>query len=176
MKRQLTNLNIVDVQADALVYSTNVQLLLTGGVGAALVARFGMRIQDALEVAAGKPTAQVGDVFETSLPGVPWKLVFHTIATDKLYCTRPDIVTSILRKCFRRCVELGSIRSLITSPLGCGYGDLDLAQFLQIANQISAEFDKSTIETFAIVCRGKEHFGQLNNAARTLNHQWEQQG
>ncbi len=176
MKRQLINSNIVEVPADALVYSTNVQLLLTGGVGAALVDRFGIRIQDALEVAAGIPTAQVGDVLETSLPGVPWKVIFHTIATDKLYYTRSEIVTSILRKCFLRGIELGSIRSLITSPLGCGYGDLDLAQFLHIADQLCAEFDKSTIEMFAIVCRGKEHFGQLNNAAKALNHDWEQQG
>ena len=105
MKRQLIRSNIVDVQADALIYSTNVQLLLTGGVGATLLARYGQMIQDGLGAAAGGATAEVGDVFETSLSGIPWRVVFHTIATDKVYSTRPEIVLAILRKCFRRCVE-----------------------------------------------------------------------
>ncbi len=176
MKRQLIRSNIVDVQADALIYSTNVQLLLTGGVGAALLARFGARIQDALGVAAGRPTAEVGDVLETRLSGIPWKVIFHTVATDKLYYTRPEVVLAILRKCFRRCVELQSIKSIITSPLGCGYGDLDVEQFLRIADQVCGEFEESAIESFAIVCRSSEYFEHLRKAARTGHERWDQQG
>ena len=176
MKRQLIRLNIVDVQADALIYSTNVQLLLTGGVGAALMTRFGPRIQDALGAAAGRPTAEVGEVFETSLSGIPWKTIFHTVATDKLYYTRPEIVLAILRKCFRRCVELQTIKSIITSPLGCGYGDLDVGQFLRIAAEVCAELEKSAIENFAIVCRSDEYFEHLTKAAKTIDENWEQRG
>ncbi len=176
MKRQLIRSNIVDVQADALIYSTNIQLLLTGGVGAALLTRFGPRIQDALGAAAGRPTAEVGEVFETTLSGIPWKVIFHTVATDKLYYTRPEIVLAILRKCFRRCVELQSIKSIITSSLGCGYGDLDVEQFLRIADQVCAEFDESSIENFAIVCRSGEYFEHLRKAARTVHDNWDLQG
>src|SRR4051794_37670469 len=124
MERLVINANIVEVEADALVYSTNTQLALTGGVGAALMKKCGWGIQSDLQSCSpgtGRQMAEVGDVFETQSPDHPWKIIFHTVATDELYHTDPSTVSRILKRCVRRCAELGNIKSLITSPLGSGY-------------------------------------------------------
>ncbi|HWX20394.1 MAG TPA: macro domain-containing protein [Candidatus Binatia bacterium] len=179
MKRQLIRSNIIDAQGDALIYSTNVRLALTGGVGAALLERFGLAIQNELLCCSGgtgRQMAEVGDVFETRSPGMPWKIIFHTVATDELYYTRPETVLAILRKCVRRCVELASIKSVITSPLGAGYGDLDLNKFVRIADQVCDEYDESSVQSFAVVCRDVEEFDRLSKAARAINENWKQQG
>jgi O-acetyl-ADP-ribose deacetylase (regulator of RNase III) len=112
-------------------------------------------------------------MFETSLPGMSWKTVFHTVATDELYNTRPETVVSILRKCLRRCIEMQGIKSIITSPLGAGYGDLDLEHFVRIADQVCSEFDKSPIQSFAIVCRDEGEFASLTSAAKAVHGNWE---
>ncbi len=179
MKRQLIRSNIIDIEADALIYSTNARLALTGGVGAALLEKFGLVLQNELlccSSGTGRQMAEVGDVFETRLPGMPWKCIFHTIATDDLYHTRPETVLAILRKCFRRCVELQAINSIITSPLGAGYGDLELDRFVKIADQVCTEYDKSQVQTFAVVCRDQDEFERLVKATTSVNESWEKHG
>lgn len=168
MNRSITQGNIIDVPADALVYSTNVQLMLTGGVGAALLARFGIHVQIDLQsrsLGGGRQLADVGEVLETQISGSPWKHVFHTIATNEAYHTEPDVVRSVLRSCLRRSVQAGDVASIVCSALGTGYGDLDLARFIQIAEEVCREFDNSPLQDFAIVCRDAAECEALRRGA-----------
>jgi len=177
MERLVINANIVDVEADALVYSTNTQLALTGGVGAALMQKCGWGIQSDLQSCSqgmGRKMAEVGDVFETQSRNYPWKIIFHTVATDELYHTDPSTVSYILKRCVRRCAELGSIKSLITSPLGAGYGDLDLDTFVRTADQVCDEFGGSAIQTLAIVCNDVEEFQRLRSITKHINNKWKE--
>jgi O-acetyl-ADP-ribose deacetylase (regulator of RNase III) len=179
MERLIINANIVDVKADALIYSTNVQLVLTGGVGAALMQKCGWGIQNDLlscSPGSGRRMAEVGDVFETRSAEYPWKIVFHTVVTNELYHTQPDTVLRVLRRCVRRCAELEDIKSVVTSPLGAAYGDLDLEPFVRIADQVCDLFDQSTIQTFSIVCRDVEEFDKLKNATKNINSNWKEAG
>lgn len=132
MKRFIQCADIVKVPADAMIYSTNMRLTLTGGVGAALLREFGIGVQIALQSqspASGRQQAEVGDVLQVPVATGRWKRVFHTIATDELYCTKASTVQSILRRCLQQCVDAKDVRTITCSALGCGYGDLDIVEF-----------------------------------------------
>lgn len=171
MKRYIIHADIVTVEADALIYSTNVRLALTGGVGAALVREYGIGIQIALQdqsLGTGRQLADVGEVFTTWIAGAPWKRVFHAIATDEQYHTEAARVRAILRACFRRCEESNDLRTIVCSVLGAGYGDLDPCAFLLISNQVCDEFDYGAITSFAVVVHDPEEYALLVDASTRL--------
>jgi O-acetyl-ADP-ribose deacetylase (regulator of RNase III) len=164
MIRRVLCSDIVEVPADAMVYSTNVRLALTGGVGESLLSKFGISAQIRLQdqsVGSGRQMADVGDVLLTEIPGSPWKVVFHTVATDEQYHTDPETVRSILKRCFRSSSQRPDISSIATSALGCGYGDLDIRQFALIADEVSREWEGSRIQLFTIVARDPSEFEKL---------------
>jgi O-acetyl-ADP-ribose deacetylase (regulator of RNase III) len=160
----LVHNDIAEVTADALIYSTNIRLALTGGVGAALLRKFGIGMQIQLQDASlgsGRQMAEVGEVFETCVGGSPWKRIFHTIATDELYRTDPGVVENILRGCLHRCALAGDIHSVVSSALGAGYGDLDIATFVQIASRVCGEFHGSSIQNFSLVVFDQDEFNSV---------------
>lgn len=70
MKRRILHADITKIASDAMIYSTNVRLTLTGGVGAALFREFGVGVQIDLHnspLGTGRELAEVGDVFETQI-------------------------------------------------------------------------------------------------------------
>lgn len=162
MRRVIRNTNVVDVRGDALLYSTNVHLALTGGVGAALRGTFGLEIQYALNAAAdmtGRTTVEVGDVFETSLPDLPWRHIFHSVATTEQYRTDHQVVSRILRHALRRSVEIGC-RHLVTTPLGAGFGDLELPDYVRLLDDALANTEHA-LEEICVVCWNRHEFQQL---------------
>lgn len=171
MKRSIICRDIVELPSDALIYSTNVRLMLTGGVGAAILKKFGIRVQIELQdqsLGSGRQMADVGEVLETRIPGSPWKRVFHTIATDEMYRTDPQVVRAILLRCLRRCAESADLRAITCSALGAGYGDLELTAFVAIADEVCSEFEDSGIQSFAVVSRDPDEFGKLLAVAATF--------
>jgi O-acetyl-ADP-ribose deacetylase (regulator of RNase III) len=155
MTRRLFCADITEFQADALIYSTNVQLMLSGGVGGSLLFRYGDSFRNELFRAfnsTGRKLAEVGEVFSVTHEGCPWKVVFHTIATDPLYHTDPSIVRRILMRCFDECLERGDIRSIVISMLGTGYGDLSIERFLELTTEISNLSQYEGIENITICC------------------------
>ncbi len=50
---------------------------------------------------------------------------------------------------------------------------MDVDQFLSLADQVCAEFDKSAIENFAVVSRAIESFERLRKAATMLHKDWD---
>ena len=134
--------NLLDEPVDALIYSTNVLLNLTGGVGAQLLERFGTSLQTSLHNqlrAQGKRFATRGDAIELVLPSMPWKIVFHTIPCDPMYHTTPEIVARTLRRCFDRCLERGDIASVATSAIATGYGDMVMEDFISIFDDVTGD-------------------------------------
>jgi len=176
MKKTVLHANIADVNGDALIYSTNVQLGMFGGVGAALKEKYGFQIQMAL-VEAFKHTRQiqtkVGDVYRSNLDYTPWQLIFHTIATDELCNTNPATVSSILEQCLSECDRNPAISSIVCSPLGAGYGDLSPKAFCELLKAVMEPFESSSIEEFRLVCNDQKQFDEL---ASILNnpphHSW----
>ncbi|MCX6951887.1 MAG: macro domain-containing protein [Verrucomicrobia bacterium] len=166
----------MDVGGDALLYSTNLQLALTGGVGASLRGKFGLEIQYALNAAAdmaGRTAVEVGDVFETSLPGLPWRHVFHSVATTEQYHTEPRVVSRILHHCLRRCTELGC-RRLVTSPLGAGYGDLELPDYVRLLDEALAA-KAHGLHEICVVCWDRHEFQKLLAATTRSSFQYEEE-
>jgi O-acetyl-ADP-ribose deacetylase (regulator of RNase III) len=177
MRRSICNANVVEISGDVLLYSTNVQLALTGGVGAALRAKFGLHVQYALNAAAdmaGRSVVEVGDVFETTHPGMPWKHIFHSVATTEQYRTDPLVVSRILKHCLRRCAELGC-RRLVSSPLGAGYGDLKLPEFVRLVDE-AIEESGGDLEEICIVCWDSGEFKKLAAAISASSFKYATEG
>ena len=171
MKRRIVCADITKVASDAMIYSTNSRLTLTGGVGAALFREFGVGVQIDLQSRSpgtGRELAEVGDILETHISGGPWKRVFHTIATTELHHTDPQVVTSILRRSLTRCAATDDLRKITCSALGTGYGDLELPHFLHLCAAVCAEFDDSPLEELTIVSQSQTEFDLLVRSSESM--------
>ena len=149
------NGDILEVDADALIYSTNVMLNCTGGVGGALMMRYGPSIQQQLHATLNEPLhgprfATQGDVIRLPIREISYAEIFHTVPCDALYRTTPEIVEAILHRCLSDCEKTTAIRSIALSALGCGYGDFDLEQFLRSANQVFQQTQWPGIDSVTI--------------------------
>jgi hypothetical protein len=177
MNRILCRTDITTYAADALIYSTNVQLMLSGGVGASLLQRFGKRFEDDLFAQlhrSGRKLASVGEIFATRTVGLPWKVVYHVVATDPFYKTDPEVVRSILDRCLAGCSDDPDIASVIMSPLGAGYGNLALPVFLEMV----AAFSTSDLRLSELIvcCDDADFFEELVCHSRSLAASWDVQG
>lgn len=173
MNRLLCHTDITTHPADALIYSTNVQLMLSGGVGACLLRRYGRSFQADLHAqlaASGRKLAAVGDVFLTRTPGLPWKRVYHVVATDPFYRTDPEVVRCILTRCLTECSADPAISSVVTSALGAGYGDLAFPLFLEIASELSLR--DLQLSDITVCCDDEDFFRELVDHRKHLPVYW----
>ena len=125
--------NILDEPADALVCSANVNLLLTGGVGAELLARYGEAMQNALNscLQSRSPRcAQQGEVIPYVGTEMPYRVVLNAVAIDGWYASSPEIITEIVRRALRIAADYGAKKIALTA-LATGFGRLTLAEFAQ---------------------------------------------
>ncbi|WOO43742.1 macro domain-containing protein [Rubellicoccus peritrichatus] len=162
-----------------MIYSTNINLALTGGVGASLKEKFGVKLQIGLQsssLGTGRQMAGVGEVIETSFDYMPWKIVFHTIATDEFYYTSPDDVETILKFCIKRCASDERIKKVVTSALGAGYGDLKLSKFIEICDRILSQVDTGALGEFCIVCNDEKEYLKLLEVSENFGQAWSEIG
>ena len=123
--------NILDEPADVLICSANVNLLLTGGVGADLAARYGNSIQKALEaqIQNRRPRcAQRGEIFSYAGTEMPYRAVLNAVAINGWYDSSPDVITEIVRKALKMAAEIGA-RKVALTALATGFGRLTFAEF-----------------------------------------------
>jgi O-acetyl-ADP-ribose deacetylase (regulator of RNase III) len=123
--------NILDEPADALVCSANVNLTLSDGVGAELLARYGGAMQQALEERLRMRLphcAQRGEVISYGGPEMPYKVVLHAVAIDGWYESSPEIITEVVRRALHMAVEYKAKKVALT-VLATGFGRLTLAEF-----------------------------------------------
>jgi O-acetyl-ADP-ribose deacetylase (regulator of RNase III) len=132
----IRKIDLLDQPTEAVIYSTNVQLRCSGGVGAALVDRYGPEVQHGLRLLlTGRRFCDQGEIFEWVPPGMKCRAVFHTVPTDTWHNTTPQIVEDVLRRTLARCGERGFTRVAL-SALATGYGDLLLKEFLVLADRV----------------------------------------
>ena len=137
--RGIKHCNIVDDPADALVYSTNVLLNCTGGVGAALLERYGMKFQTELHGilgSRGTRFANRGEVIDHVPAGLPYRHLLHTTPCDGMYDTTPEIVEDVLSRALAVCTEDPAVRRVAVSALATGFGHLRFDDFLPIAARV----------------------------------------
>lgn len=154
MKITTEHANIVEVDSDAMIYSTNTRLTLTGGVGAALVREYGPEIQSRLinsSHGSGFELAEVGDVISVKTDAMPWRLLIHTVVTDGSYIADPKVVSSVIKKSLNLCIANGCVVRVTLSELGAGYGSLSKEQFYEILEKVTADTRYQAIQEL-IVC------------------------
>ena len=159
MIARIRNIDVLDLPADALIYSTNVLLNCSGGVGACLVKRYGKQVQADLHALLSERRikfADQGSVFQHVSKGMAYKKVFHTIPCDGFYHTTEEIVAGVLRTSLSECVEAGDIRTIALSALATGYGHLGYDEFFRIAASVLAEEAFATLDT-ATICIADEY-------------------
>jgi O-acetyl-ADP-ribose deacetylase (regulator of RNase III) len=125
--------DILDVPADVLICSANVSLNLSGGVGGALLLRYGDAMQRHLRemlTATERQFVSQGDLVETPACRTPYRAVLHAVAVDAFYESNEDVVRSLVRRGLQRAAELGA-RRVALAALATGYGHLPVEEFAQ---------------------------------------------
>jgi len=133
MKWILKQKNILDEPADALVCSANVNLMLTGGVGAELLARYGEAMQNALKKGLQTRSphcAQRGEIIPYAGGEMPYRVVLNAVAIDGWYASSPEIITEVVRRAFRKAAEYSAKKVALTA-LATGFGRLTFSEFAQ---------------------------------------------
>jgi O-acetyl-ADP-ribose deacetylase (regulator of RNase III) len=123
--------NILDEPADVLVCSANVNLTLSGGVGADLLARYGSTMQQTLQAilqARSPHCAQRGEIIPYQGAELPYKLVLHAVAIDGWYESASEVITDILRRALEMAAEHDAKKVALTA-LATGFGRLTFAEF-----------------------------------------------
>jgi len=162
MDARIQNIDVLDLKADALIYSTNVILNCSGGVGACLVKRYGRHVQEDLHKVLsdqGKKFSEQGAVIQLVPDGMDYARVFHTIPCDGFYNTSEEIVTDILRRSLRECVATDQVRSVALSALATGYGHLGYDEFFRIASSVLSETEFCPLEAVTICIYDTYSFG-----------------
>lgn len=133
--------DLLDVPAEVLVCSANVYLTLSGGVGGALMLRYGTAMQESLSshlVERGVKHVDRGDLIEVPSCGTPYRVVLHAVAVDGFYDTTVEVVAELLRRSLRRAAEIGAERVALAA-LATGYGRRPIEFFAAAVNKVIDE-------------------------------------
>ncbi|WP_290580515.1 macro domain-containing protein [Ketobacter sp.] len=157
---------MLDQRVDALIYSTNAHLNLSGGVGKSLIERFGGKIQERLIQSARDQVIgkiEPGFVINCRTEAMPWRLLIHTVATDDMYYTDPEIVRSVLADALDICDQTYGVSVIATSALGCGYGDLTHQHFAKILASVVSEYRDTDLTELRVVCNSIDYVYELKS-------------
>lgn len=145
----------MDASADAIVFSTNEHLFLSGGAGASLLGVHGDPLQMAMHralAATGAKVATRGSVFEIA-PAETWpNRFFAVVATNGFYETSRADTRRVLEQVLARCAEIPGIESVVTTALGTGYGNMEIEDFVEIF--CGVEIPES-VQSFELVISGE---------------------
>jgi O-acetyl-ADP-ribose deacetylase (regulator of RNase III) len=131
MRWLLKHGNLLAEPADALIVSANPFLNLSGGVGGALLNKYGQALQTELQYhlkKIGQRYVQPMAVVPTFGGDVPYRIILHAVAIDAFYDSSPDWVTAAMLKA----LELGAkyeARTVAAAALATGYGRLPMIDF-----------------------------------------------
>jgi O-acetyl-ADP-ribose deacetylase len=131
MRWILKQQNILDEPANVLICSANVNLMLSGGVGADLLSRYGGAMQLALQdgLRSRSPhCARRGEVIPYVGPELPYTAVLNAVAIDGWYESSPEIITEVVRRAFHLAAGYGAEIVALT-VLATGFGRLTYPEF-----------------------------------------------
>ena len=161
--RNIKRADVTDEPCDALIYSSNVMLNCSGGVGACLVAKYGPEVQTHLHRLLGEMGvrhAPRGSWFQWKADHMPYKTVFHTVPCDGWYETTDAVLETVLRECLSECVKRGDIGSVATSVLATGYGRFAFEDFFPIAARVFADPSYQSLERLTVCIEGELRFNE----------------
>lgn len=130
--------DLLDVDADVLICSANPELKLTGGVGGALLLRYGPSVQEELWQALERRGVRFvprETVVATPGRGTPYRAVLHAVAIDASYRTTPLAVARAAGEALGAAATLGAGRVALTA-VGTGFGPLSARQLGQALNPL----------------------------------------
>ena len=133
--------NILDVKADALICSANVQLNMSGGVGGEILVRHGDQMQKELHRYLSErkiPVVSPGTVVKTPGCGTSFSMVLHAVAIDVFYETSHELLVSTIRRALKLCSKNG-IETVALTALATGYGRYPLADFALVLRELQKE-------------------------------------
>src|SRR3954470_8679124 len=143
MRWRVRHGDILDIPADVLICSANPFLTLSGGVGGALLLRYGPSLQSELNehlARHGRRYLERGSVVVTEPPNTPYRAIIHAVAVNGFYESSPPVITEVIRAAFLAAAERGAGTVALTA-LATGYGRLTLSQFGEgLADPLSEEF------------------------------------
>jgi O-acetyl-ADP-ribose deacetylase (regulator of RNase III) len=126
--------DIVDTVADAIVFSTNEHLFLSGGAGASLLGKHGKPLQQAMDralAASGAKIAHRGSIFEIA-PAETWGRMFAVVAANGFYETSREETAAALQNVLQRCAEIEEVKTVAITALGTGYGNMEIEDFVEL--------------------------------------------
>lgn len=134
-ERTIRRGDVVDARPDALIFSTNEHLFLSGGAGASLLGVHGRPLQAAMDHAlasSGRKVAERGSVFEIA-PAATWPFrLFAVVAANGFYETWEPDTRRAVEQVLARCSELPEIKHVAITALGTGYGNMEIEDFVSI--------------------------------------------
>ncbi|WP_367871922.1 hypothetical protein [Luteolibacter sp. Populi] len=162
--------DIVNSTADAIVFSTNEHLFLSGGAGASLLGRHGPSLQKAMDralIGQGIKFAARGSIF--AIPAAEtWGRMFAVVAANGFYETSREDTATALREVLLRCAEIPGIKTVAITALGTGYGDMEIEDFTEIFCRAEIPASLESVELvipgdlfFDYACRRNEELGGL---------------
>jgi len=148
--------NILDIKADALICSANVQLNMSGGVGGEILVRHGDQMQKELHQYLSERKISFvapGTVVKTSPCGTSFSLVLHAVAINVFYETSHELIVLTLRRALAICSENG-FETVALTALATGYGRYPIEKFAIALLDVQKEkFD--TIKTISICLKNE---------------------
>lgn len=150
--------DVADATPDALIFSTNEHLFLSGGAGASLLGVHGDPLQRAMQralAASGAKVALRGSLFVIE-PAETWPFrIFPVVAANGFYETSKDDTREALEGILRRCGEMPEVKRVVTTALGTGYGNMEIEDFVEIFCSLSIP---ESLEEFELVIHGEVFF------------------
>ena len=162
MQWQVHSGDLLDVPADVLICSANVYLTLSGGVGGALLLRYGPAMQEALArhlTERGVRYVERGAVIAVDGCGTPYRTVLHAVAVDGLYETNMEVVSHIIANSLQMAAQQ-SARTVALAALATGYGRKSM-EFFASALMPIIDRDVSPIQTVVIGVNSTSHAEEL---------------
>jgi O-acetyl-ADP-ribose deacetylase (regulator of RNase III) len=132
---------ILDIPADGLLCSANVQLNLSGGVGGAILLRHGDEMQRWLHNCLRDNKLNylpAGECILAPSCGLPYRAVAHAVAIDGFYDTNADLIERTYQVALTRLAEQ-SCRTVVAACLGCGFGRFPTTEFARVARRLAAK-------------------------------------
>lgn len=140
--------DIVDTVADAIVFSTNEHLFLSGGAGASLLGKHGKPLQEAMHRIMAKQKIKVaprGSVFEIE-PAETWGRMFAVVAANGFYETSREDTEAALQEVLQRCSEIEDVKTVAITALGTGYGNMEIEDFVALFCEIEIPESLDSLE------------------------------
>lgn len=136
----ISNADLLDARADGLLCSANPNLNLSGGVGGALLLRYGPEMQDFLHTylrSTGRRFIDPGSAVLAPARGTPYKAIAHAVAIDAFYETNGELIRSAYENALGQLAAAGC-RTVAAACLACGYGRCSSATFVKAIEPLIA--------------------------------------